>query len=91
LTRFAKRIGTVMRDPDNARPNDIRYPRLLVTRSKIHGLGLFAGEDIEWGRRLIEYQGQRLSKKEAKRRQKFYDSIGFTCLMQFGEGHGMTR
>jgi SET domain-containing protein len=27
--------------------------------------------------------------KEVKRRQKFYDSIGFTCLMQFGDGQGI--
>ena len=66
-----------------------RPPRLFVARSKIQGLGLFAGEDIEWGRRLIEYQGQRLSVQEVKRRQKFYDSIGFTCLMQFGDGRGI--
>jgi SET domain-containing protein len=78
-----------MRDFDNERPSDVRYPRLFVARSKIHGLGLFAGEDIEWGRRLIEYQGQPVSKKEVKRRQKFYDSIGFTCLMQFGDGQGI--
>jgi SET domain-containing protein len=60
-----------------------------VARSKIHGLGLFAGEDIEWGRRLVEYEGQLLSKAEVKRRQRFYDSIGFTCLMQFGDGRGI--
>jgi hypothetical protein len=62
---------------------------LFVARSKIHGLGLFAGEDIEWGRRLIEYSGEPLSTKEVKRRQKFYDSIGFTCLMQFSDGRGI--
>ena len=66
-----------------------RYPKLFIDRSKIHGLGLFAGEDIEWGQRLIEYQGELLSKKEVKRRLKFYDSIGFTCLMQFGDGTGI--
>jgi SET domain-containing protein len=66
-----------------------RLPKLFVARSKIHGLGLFAGEDIEWGCRLIEYQGQLLSKKEVARRQRFYDSIGFTCLMQFGDGQGI--
>ena len=33
--------------------------------------------------------GEALSKKEMKRRQKFYDSIGFTCLMQFGDGQGI--
>lgn len=71
------------------RTPDIRYPRLSVARSKIHGLGLFAAENIEWGRRLIEYEGQHLSSREAGRRQKFYDSIGFTCLMQFSDGRGI--
>ena len=65
------------------------YPRLFIARSTIHGLGLFAGEDIEWGRRVIEYQGEALSTKEVSRRQRFYDSIGFTCLMQFGDGLGV--
>lgn len=37
----------------------------------------------------IEYQGQPLSNKEVKRRQTFYDSIGFTCLMQFSDGRGI--
>ena len=66
-----------------------RYPRLFVARSRIHGLGLFAGEDIEWGQRLIEYEGELVSKKEAQRRQRFYDSVGFTCLMQFGDGQAV--
>ena len=65
------------------------YPRLFIARSTIHGLGLFPGEDIEWGRRVIEYQGEALSTKEVSRRQRFYDSIGFTCLMQFGDGLGV--
>src|SRR5207249_2865099 len=79
----------LMRDSDHKSSIDVRYPRLFVARSKIHGLGLFAGEDLEWGRRLIEYQGQHLSAKEVTRRQKFYDSIGFTCLMQFSDGQGI--
>jgi SET domain-containing protein len=66
-----------------------RYPKLFIARSKIHGLGLFAGEDIEWGRKLIEYQGQHLTAKEVRRRQKFYHSIGFTCLIEFNDGHGI--
>ena|SRR2546425_9124515 len=70
-------------------PSGVRYPRLFVGSSRIHGLGLFAGEAIEWGRRIIEYQGQPLSKNETKRRQKFYDSIGFTCLIQFSDGQGI--
>ena len=62
---------------------------MFVAHSKIHGLGLFAGEDIEWGRRLVEFRGQPLSSQEVARRQRFYDSIGFTCLIQFGNGHGV--
>jgi SET domain-containing protein len=66
-----------------------RYPKLFVARSPIHGMGLFAAENIEWGQRLIEYQGQLLSKREAQRRRRFYDSIGFTCLMEFGDGRAV--
>ena len=78
-----------MRNSHKGQPRALRYPRLFVARSKIHGLGLFAGEPIEWGRRLIEYQGQPLSAKEVRRRQKFYDSVGFTCLIQFSDGQGI--
>jgi SET domain-containing protein len=70
-------------------PTGISYPRLFIARSPIHGFGLFAGEDIEWGRRLIEYEGQLLPKKEAQRRRRFYDSIGFNCLIQFSDGRGI--
>jgi SET domain-containing protein len=62
---------------------------LYVGPSKIHGLGLFAGEDLEWGQKIIEFRGERLSKNEVARRQRFYDSIGFTCLIQFGTGEGI--
>lgn len=65
------------------------YPKLFVARSPIHGMGLFAGENIEWGQRLIQYQGQLISKREAQRRRRFYDSIGFTCLMEFGDGRAV--
>jgi SET domain-containing protein len=73
----------------NQRQTRVRSPRLFVASSKIHGLGLFAGENIDWGRRLIEFQGAPLSRKEVARRQRFYDSIGFTCLIQFGDGQGV--
>jgi SET domain-containing protein len=71
------------------RPKSAPAPRLYVGPSKIHGLGLFAGEDLEWGQKIIEFRGERLSKKEVARRQRFYDSIGFTCLIQFGSGEGI--
>ena len=76
-------------DVDTSERQEIRYPRLIIAPSKLHGLGLFAAEDIEWGQRLIEYKGQLLSAEEAKRRQDFYDSIGFTCLMEFNDGRAI--
>ena len=87
VTRLTETLRPVVRH--FIKGASVRFPRLFVARSEIHGLGLFAGEAIEWGQRLIEFQGQPLSVKEVKRRQKFYDSIGFTCLMQFGDGHGI--
>jgi SET domain-containing protein len=84
LTRTQSRMTIALVMPKHA-----SYPKLFVARSKIHGLGLFAGENIEWGRRLIEYHGQLISKKEARRRRRFYDSIGFTCLMEFGDGQAI--
>jgi hypothetical protein len=78
LTRFAEKMVTVMRDVDNERPNDVRYPRLFVARSKIHGLGLFAGEDIEWGRRLIEYQGIPTYSTTGTGQKMCFSSLGCT-------------
>jgi SET domain-containing protein len=42
--------------------------RLTVRRSRIHRLGVFAGERIPRGRKVIEYTGEHVSFAEAKRR-----------------------
>jgi uncharacterized protein len=42
--------------------------RLLVRPSPIHGDGVFAGEDIPWGRKILEYRGALIDDKEAARR-----------------------
>ena len=63
-----------------------RKPKLVVRKSRIHGLGLFAGEAIPWGLRLIEFKGEPISSREAKRRERFYDSIGFLCMMECERG-----
>ncbi|MBM3344144.1 MAG: SET domain-containing protein [Betaproteobacteria bacterium] len=49
--------------PKNAAPR-----RIVVRRSGIHGLGVFALVDIPRGVRLIEYTGERMSHDEADRR-----------------------
>jgi SET domain-containing protein len=42
--------------------------RLEVRRSKIHRWGLYAGEDIPKRRKIIEYTGEKISRRETKRR-----------------------
>jgi uncharacterized protein len=42
--------------------------RLLVRPSKIHRWGVYAGEDIPARRKVIEYTGERISRRETKRR-----------------------
>ena len=42
--------------------------RLVVKPSKIHRWGVYAGEDIPARRKVVEYTGERISRKETKRR-----------------------
>jgi len=40
--------------------------KLVIRRSKIHRYGVFAGERIPANRKVIEYTGKRLNRKQAK-------------------------
>src|SRR6202167_2843890 len=40
--------------------------KLVIRRSKIHRYGVFAGQRIPSNRKVIEYTGKRLNRKEAK-------------------------
>ncbi len=42
--------------------------RLRIGRSRIHRWGVFADEPIPRGRKVIEYTGERISRRETKRR-----------------------
>lgn len=42
--------------------------RLRVSRSRIDRFGVFAGENIPRGRKVIEYTGERITNREANRR-----------------------
>lgn len=42
--------------------------RLKVDRSGIHGWGVYAGEPIPARRKVIEYTGERISRRETRRR-----------------------
>src|SRR5947199_9772500 len=41
---------------------------LEIKSSKIHRWGIYAGEDIPARRKVIEYRGERISRRETKRR-----------------------
>lgn len=49
---------------------DARYAcfRLLLKPSRIHRWGVFAGETIPKGRKIIEYTGEKISRRETARR-----------------------
>ncbi len=49
---------------------DPRYScfRLLIRESSIHRMGVYAGERIPARRKVIEYTGERISRRETKRR-----------------------
>jgi SET domain-containing protein len=46
-------------------PKHARF-RMRVERSKIHRWGVYAGEDIPANRKVIEYTGERISRRETK-------------------------
>jgi SET domain-containing protein len=56
--------------------------RLEVRKSPIDGQGLFAAEDIPWGKKIKEYQGTVISDKEAKKRT----AKGASAIMELGDG-----
>lgn len=62
-----------------------RFPRTEIRKAK-HGFGLFAAEDIEGGSRIINYAGEKIGPREYRRRERFYDSIGYHPLFDLSEG-----
>jgi len=58
------------RDTTAIRVIDGRYScyRLRVDGSKIHRWGVYADEDIPANRKVIEYTGEKIGRREAKRR-----------------------
>ena len=54
-----------------------------VRPSGIHGLGVFARVDVSAETRIIEYLGERISKKESLRRRKANNFFVFTVTNTF--------
>jgi SET domain-containing protein len=59
--------------------------RLLVRPSPIQGDGVFAGEEIPWGRKILEYRGALIDDKEAARRI----ADGANAIMDLGGGQNI--
>jgi len=55
---------------NNGQPKPVatKSPYVVIRKSKIHGSGGFAKKDIPAGARVIEYVGERITKKESDRR-----------------------
>ena len=56
--------------------------RLVIHPSPIHGQGLFAAEDIPWGKKIKRYGGEVIDNKEASKRVK----KGAAAIMELGDG-----
>ncbi len=44
--------------------------QVKIAKSKIHGIGLFAAENIPWGTRIIQYVGEVITDAEAVHREE---------------------
>ena len=60
-------MGTVLIKSPSIDPRYTRF-RLAIRESKIHRRGVYAEEPIPARRKVIEYTGERISRRETKRR-----------------------
>ena len=82
------RVESILRLTNNSNghnpqisPEHSRF-RLRVDPSPIHRWGVYAGEDIPRGRKIIEYTGEKISRRETKRRA---DSATFNYLFTLND------
>jgi SET domain-containing protein len=59
--------------------------RLLIKPSPLHGDGVFAAEDIPWGRKILQYRGVIINDAEAARRIR----AGANAIMELGGGRNI--
>ena len=56
-------------------------PKIVRRKSKVHGFGVFAAEDINKNRRIIDYDGELIDHKESYKRETKYLEKG--CIWCF--------
>ncbi len=59
----------------------VALPRIVRRKSKVHGFGVFAKEDINKNRRIIDYAGELIDHKESYKRETRYLKKG--CIWCF--------
>jgi SET domain-containing protein len=67
----------------------LNLPRIVRRRSKVHGLGVFAGEPINKNRRIIDYAGELVSNKTSEAREERYLAEG--CIWVFRVNRRFSR
>jgi SET domain-containing protein len=67
----------------------LNLPRIVRRRSKVHGLGVFAGEPINKNRRIIDYAGELVSNKTSETREERYLAEG--CIWVFRVNRRFSR
>ena len=63
--------------------------KTFVKKSHIHNFGIFAGQDIPVGTRIIEYTGELIDKKEEARREKQNEKIGITYIFDVNDRYSI--
>ena len=69
-----RRRGRVLEhhEIEDTRLGAIYLPRIRRKRSPLHGWGVFAREDINKNKRIITYDGEKISSKESADREDRY-------------------
>lgn len=57
-------------------PDGVVVPKVKRRKSRLHGWGVFALEDIPKNKRIIAYTGEKISHKESTRRERRYLNEG---------------
>eukprot|EP01138_Halocafeteria_seosinensis_P004417 gb/GECG01004518.1/.p1 GENE.gb/GECG01004518.1/~~gb/GECG01004518.1/.p1 ORF type:complete len:1186 (+),score=120.24 gb/GECG01004518.1/:1-3558(+) len=85
--RNAAKVKVLLRHCSNVNLRTGRKVRLLVGQSSIPnaGFGLFAGQDIEKGELVEEYQGEIVSQIEAERRGSIYDFLNRSYIFDLND------
>lgn len=74
-------------DPDiPARPITTEFGiKLVIKASTIHAVGVYSGQFITAGTRIIEYLGEKISRAEELRRERANELIGATYIFQLDD------